>query len=154
LFPLIREKQAHSRRRRYKTRNPSGTDTNNNPITIPPSSSNKFINGFCRWDTVDYNTALRTLADLGLEPRGDFTNKNDPEKLFLAINSAIEAQAKTHGFDYVCYPENPTMHSNRGQLASKISEHIRNRKTIPLDIRFPKDHESYTTKQLYITWSK
>jgi hypothetical protein len=96
----------------------------------------------------------KILAILGVEPRGDFTNKNDPEKLFSAINEAIEQQAKQQGFDYVCYPENATMHSNRGEIASKIAELIRNRKILPINIHFPRDHSSYTTRALYITWER
>lgn len=94
------------------------------------------------------------LAVLGVEPRGDFTNKSDPEKLFSALNDAIEKLAKKHEYDLVCYPQNATMHSNRGQIGQRIAEHIRKREAIPLDFHFPKDHQSYTTQKLLITWKR
>jgi len=120
---------------------------------IQMSEGEPTIEGCIHFYTTSYK-GKKILAILGVEPRGDFTNKNDPAKMFLAINSAIEEQAKKHGFDYVCYPENATMHSNRAQIASKISELIREKDTVPLDFNFPKDHSSYTTRKLYITWKK
>ncbi|MBR9693162.1 hypothetical protein GOV07_04520 [Candidatus Woesearchaeota archaeon] len=96
----------------------------------------------------------RILAVLGVEPRGDFTNRSDPGKLFTALNNAIEKLAKKHDYEYVCYPQNATMHSNRGQIGQKIAEHIRNKESLPLDFHFPKDHSSYTTQKLLITWKR
>jgi len=111
------------------------------------------IEGCLHFYTTTYQ-GKKILAVLGVEPRGDFTNRNNPEKLFEAINDAIEETAKKNGYDYVCYPESQTMHSNRGQISTRIAEHIRGRGTIPLNITFPKDHASYSTKQLYITWKR
>jgi hypothetical protein len=124
------------------------------PVRIIQMSSNEpTIEGCIHLYSTNYK-GKKILAVLGIEPRNDFTVRSDPKMLFEAFNNMIEKQAKKHNYDYVCYPESSTMHSNRPPIATKIAEFIRNRKTIPLDIKFPKDHSQYSTKKLYITWEK
>ena len=95
----------------------------------------------------------KILGVLGIEPRSEVVNHIDNEKLFDATIKAIIKEAKRLKYDIVGLPVNATMHSNRGKIGTLISELIRNKTHLSIDIRFPNSHSS-TTNGIRVIWKR